>query len=93
MRDAHHFPTFARWWSWLRGVNYRQIARHFALTLAALTVLAVLSLCVLGLVWNYQRCMFSANRIEYMGSHAVLGIDGRRLEHGPLTQRELSLAH
>ncbi len=92
MWDARHFPTVAYWWSWLCAVNYRRLRRKLLAAAGALAALAVFGLCVLAAVWNYQKCMFVVFRIEYMGSHVVYGIDGRRLERGPLTPKERRVA-
>ena len=92
MWDARHFPTFAYGWSWLCAVDYRRLRRTLLVAVGALVELAVFCLCVLAAAWNYRNCMFAADRIEYMGSHVVYGIDGRRLEFGPLNPKERRVA-
>ncbi len=89
MKNAKHFPTFVRWWSQICAVNYRRLAVHFLITLAALAVLCV---SVLAAVWNYQRCMGIAKSTERIGGHIVYGKDGRRFEGRPMTPQERSVA-
>jgi hypothetical protein len=50
-------PTFVRFRTRLSAVNYRRIARR---CLVSLTVVAVVGASVFGAVWNYQRCMGTA---------------------------------
>lgn len=73
---AEHFPTFDLVRTRLSAVNYRRIARRCFISLA---VVASGS----GAVWNYLRCMSTADSMERMG-----GCLAARLDPGNMTSGE-----
>lgn len=76
---AEHFPTFDRVRTRPSALNYRRFARRCFVSLA---VVAVVVASGSGAVWNYLRCMNTANSMERMGGCLAARLDPDNMTSG-----------